>query len=87
MTTQNLTTARFVLQSLLQELEAFDRDIPVARNIQVGDVTDALMAVLTDRQVLRLTMSHAQTSRRRMRMPRPEQPAAAKRKSRVSRTA
>jgi len=42
MATQNLTTARFVLQSLLQELDAFDRDIPVARDIQVGDVADAL---------------------------------------------
>jgi hypothetical protein len=55
MTTQNLTTARFVLQSLLQELEEFDHCIPVARHIQVGDVADALMVFLADRQILRLT--------------------------------
>ena len=55
MTTQNLTTARFVLQSLLQELEAFDRCIPVAHDIQVGDVADALTVFMADRRILRLT--------------------------------
>ncbi len=56
MATQNLTTARFVLQCLLQEIEAFDRCIPVARDIQVGDVADALSAFLADRRILRLTV-------------------------------
>ena len=31
MTVQNLATARFVLQCLLDELEEYDRCIPVAR--------------------------------------------------------
>jgi hypothetical protein len=55
MTVENLTTARFVLQCLLDELEAYDRCIPVARNVQVGDVADALLTVLNDRQLMRLT--------------------------------
>jgi hypothetical protein len=55
MTVENLTTARFVLQCLLDELETYDRCIPVARNVQVGDVADALLTVLNDRQLLRLT--------------------------------
>ena len=55
MTTLNLPTSRFVLQALLQELEEFDRDIPVARSIQVGDVADALTVLLADRRLLQLT--------------------------------
>jgi len=53
---QNLATARFVLQCLLEELEEYDRCTPVARNIQVGDVADALLAVLSDRELQRLAM-------------------------------
>ena len=87
MTVENLTTARFVLQCLLDELEAYDRCIPVARNVQVGDVADALLTVLNDRQLLRLTAPKRRSA------PRPRrQPAAARRKmargkSRVSRLA
>jgi hypothetical protein len=55
MTVQNLTTARFVLQCLLEEIEHFDRGIPVACNVQVGDVADALVTVLSDRRLHRLT--------------------------------
>ena len=55
MTVENLTTARFVLQCLLDELEHFDRCIPVACNVQVGDVADALLTVLDDGRLLRLT--------------------------------
>jgi hypothetical protein len=43
---QSLVTSRYVLQSFLDELLEFDRDIPVARNIQVGDVADALHHLL-----------------------------------------
>lgn len=86
MTVENLTTARFVLQCLQEELEEFDRCIPVARNLQVGDVTDALTALLTNRKFLRLTMP-AQPSPRRRRMPGGRRPAALNRKSRISRTA
>ena len=56
MTVQNLATARFVLQCLLDELEEYDRCIPVARNVQVGDVTDALLTVLSNRELERLAM-------------------------------
>jgi hypothetical protein len=56
MTVQNLATARFVLQCLLDELEEYDRCIPVARNIQVGDVTDALLTILSNRELQRLAM-------------------------------
>jgi hypothetical protein len=56
MTVQNLATARFVLQCLLEELEEYDRCIPVARNVQVGDVTDALLTVLSNRELQRLAM-------------------------------
>jgi hypothetical protein len=87
MTVENLTTARFVLQCLLDELEAYDRCIPVARNVQVGDVADALLTVLNDRQLQRLTTpkSRAVPRHRRLRI-------AARRKApdgkpRVSRTA
>ena len=87
MTTLNLVTSRFVLQSLLQELEEFDRDIPVARNIQVGDVADALTVVLADRRLLRLTTPHTPSSARAVRMARPLNRQASKSKSRVSRSA
>ncbi len=63
---QSLPTSRFVLQTLLDELEEFDRDIPVAQNVQVGDVADALYSLLNNRQVLRLTMPHAPRSHRRL---------------------
>jgi hypothetical protein len=86
MTTPNLPTSRFVLQCLLQELEEFDRCIPVARNIQVGDVADALTAILTDRRVLRLTTS-ASSSGRAARLPRAAARQPSKRKSRLSRSA
>ncbi len=86
MTVQNLATARFVLQCLHEELEEFDRCIPVARNLQVGDVTDALALVLNNREFLRLTMP-AQPSSRRRRMPGGQRTAVAKRKARISRTA
>lgn len=56
MTMQNMATARFVLQCLLEELEEYDRCIPVARNVQVGDVADALLTVLSDRELQRLAM-------------------------------
>ncbi len=56
MTIQNLATARFVLQCLLDELEEYDRCIPVARHIQVGDVADALLAILSNRELQRLSM-------------------------------
>jgi hypothetical protein len=72
MTMPNLTTARFVLQCLLEELEEYDRCIPVARNIQVGDVADALMTVLGNRELQRLAMpkkTRAAPSRRPVRRP------------------
>jgi hypothetical protein len=56
MTVQNLATARFVLQCLLEELEEYDRCIPVARNVQTGDVADALLTVLSNRELQRLAM-------------------------------
>ena len=55
MAVENLTTARFVLQCLLDELKHYDRCIPVACNVQVGDVADALLTVLNDRRLKRLT--------------------------------
>jgi hypothetical protein len=87
MTVENLTTARFVLQCLLDELEAYDRCIPVARNVRVGDVADALLTVLNDRQLLRLTAPKTQPAPDRRHVP-----VAARRKvpggkPRVSRTA
>jgi len=86
MTVQNLTTARFVLQCLHEELEEYDRCIPVARNLQVGDVADALTVLLNDRKFLRLTVPE-QASPRRRRMPGALRGAIAKRKARVSRMA
>ena len=87
MTVENLTTARFVLQCLLDELEAYDRCIPVARNIQVGDVADALLTVLNDRQLLRLTAPKSRSAPQRRRMPVAARHKTARGKSRVSRTA
>jgi hypothetical protein len=84
MATQNLTTARFVLQSLLQEIEAFDRCIPVARDIQVGDVADALSVFLADRQILRLTAPNVCRANRRRRPAQAAHPAAPKGKPRIS---
>jgi len=85
MATQNLTTARFVLQSLLHELDAFDRDIPVARDIQVGDVADALSVFLADRQILRLTVPNVPPAGRRPRPAPAARSAAPKGQRRVSR--
>jgi hypothetical protein len=87
MTPLNLATSRFVLQCLLQELEEFDRDIPVARNIQVGDVADALTVLLADRRVLRLTMQQAPSSGRAVRLPRPSSRRTCEDNVRVSRSA
>jgi hypothetical protein len=71
MTMQNLATARFVLQCLLDELEEYDRCIPVARNVQVGDVADALLVVLSNRELQRLAMpKKARTALSRRRVPR-----------------
>jgi hypothetical protein len=86
MTVQNLTTARFVLQCLHAELEEYDRCTPVARNIQVGDVTDALLAILNDRRILRLTMP-ARSAPRRRRAAGGVRPTLAKRKARATRMA
>lgn len=86
MAVQNLTTARFVLQCLQEELEEFDRSIPVARNLHVGDVTDALAALLTNRKFLRLTMP-AQPSARRRRMPGNRRSAVTKQRTRISQLA
>jgi hypothetical protein len=85
MTVQNLTTARFVLQCLHEELEEFDRDIPVARNVRVGDVADALLTILKSRQLLRLAMPASPP--RRHRRPGSGRTAVVKQKSRVSRLA
>jgi hypothetical protein len=87
MTVENLTTARFVLQCLLDELEAYDRCIPVARNIQVGDVADALLIVLNDRQLLRLTAPKTRSAPRQRRLTAAAGRKMAGGKSRVSRTA
>ena len=95
MTVQNLATARFVLQCLLDELEEYDRCIPVARNIQVGDVTDALLTILSNRELQRLAMpKKARAALIRRHVPRAALAvaakqqatlrAAAKQKSRVS---
>jgi hypothetical protein len=87
MTVENLPTARFVLQCLLDELEAYDRCIPVARNVQVGDVADALLTVLNDRQLLRLTAPKSRSAPQRRRLPVSVQRSIAEGKRRVSRTA
>lgn len=87
MTVENLATARFVLQCLLDELEAYDRCIPVARNVQVGDVADALLTVLNDRQLLRLTAPKSRSTPQRRRLPVSVQRNMPEGKRRVSRTA
>ena len=87
MAVENLTTARFVLQCLLDELEHYDRCIPVARNVQVGDVADALLIVLNDRQLLRLTAPKSRSAPPQRRMPAAARRKTAGGKSRVSRTA
>ena len=87
MTVENLTTARFVLRCLLDELEAYDRCIPVARNIQVGDVADALLTVLNDRQLLRLTAPKTRSAPSQRRLPAAARRKAAGTKRRASRTA
>ena len=87
MTVENLMTARFVLQCLLDELEAYDRCIPVARNVQVGDVADALLTVLNDRQLLRLTAPKSRSAPRQRRVPVSARRKMADGESRVSRTA
>ncbi len=79
MTMQNLATARFVLQCLHDELEEYDRCIPVARNVQVGDVADALLTVLSNRELQRLAMPRkARTALTRRRVPRAARAVAAK---------
>lgn len=87
MTVENLTTARFVLQCLLDELEAYDRCIPVARNVQVGDVADALLTVLNDRQLQRLTAPKRRSAPSRRQLPVSAGRNVPKDKPRVSRTA
>jgi hypothetical protein len=87
MTVENLTTARFVLQCLSDELEAYDRCIPVARNVQVGDVADALLTVLNDRRLLRLTTPKSRATPRRRRAPAAARRKMARGKPRVSRRA
>jgi hypothetical protein len=87
MTVENLTTARFVLQCLLDELEAYDRCIPVARNVQVGDVADALLIVLNNRQLLRLTAPKTRSATRRRPLPVSARRVATKDGARASRMA
>ena len=87
MTVENLTTARFVLQCLLDELEEYDRCIPVARNVQVGDVADALLTVLNNRQLLRLTAPKTRSATRRRRVPVSARRTLPNGEGRVSRTA
>lgn len=83
----SLTTSRFVLQSFLDELEEFDRDIPVARNIQVGDIADALLALLNNRHIARLTMPNVSMSYRQLPLRRVGRATTLKRRSRLSRSA
>jgi hypothetical protein len=87
MTVENLTTARFVLQCLLDELEEYDHSIPVARNVQVGDVADALLTVLNDRRLNRLTAPKSRTAPRRRHLPVSAPLKMAEGKPGVSRTA
>ena len=87
MTVENLTTARFVLQCLLDELEAYDRCIPVARNVQVGDVADALLIILNDRQLKRLTAPKSRSAPHRRQLPVSAGRKMPKNKPRVSRMA
>jgi hypothetical protein len=87
MTVQNLTTARFVLQCLLDELEEYDRCTPVARDVQVGDVADALLTILSDRELRRLSMPKIKASPRGRRMARSVRTVVAKQASRPARVA
>jgi hypothetical protein len=87
MTVENLTTARFVLQCMLDELETYDRCIPVAQNVQVGDVADALLTVLNDRELLHLTAPKARSAPSRRHLPVPARRAMPGGKPRVSRMA
>jgi len=87
MTVENLTTARFVLQCLLEELEHYDRCIPVACNVQVGDVADALLTVLSDRRLLRLTAPKTRTPPRRRHVAVAARRKPTRGKTRVPRTA
>jgi hypothetical protein len=87
MSVENLTTARFVLQCLLDELEHYDRCIPVACNVQVGDVADALLTVLNDRQLLRLTVPKTRSTPRRRHAAVTARRKATRGKARVPRSA
>jgi hypothetical protein len=87
MTVENLTTARFVLQCLFDELEHYDRCIPVARDVQVGDVADALLTVLNDRRLLHLTEPKTRSTPARRRVAVAARRKAARGKVRVPRTA
>ncbi len=87
MSIENLTTARFVLQCLLDELEHYDRCIPVACNVQVGDVADALLTVLNDRQLQRLTVPKTRSTPRRRHAAVTARRKVTRGKARVPRTA
>jgi len=87
MAVENLTTARFVLQCLLDELEHYDRCIPVARNVQVGDVADALLTVLSDRRLQRLTAPKTRSTPRRRHVAVAARRKATRGKARVPRRA
>jgi len=87
MTVENLTTARFVLQCLLDELKAYDRCMPVARNVQVGDVADALLTVLNDRRLGRLTAPKTRSVPQERRLPAQARRKTPKEEARVSRLA
>jgi hypothetical protein len=87
MTVENLTTARFVLQCLLEEIEHFDRSIPVACNVQVGDVADALLTVLNDRRLQRLTAPKTRSAPGRRHVTVATRRKAIRGKARVPRTA
>ena len=80
MTIPNLATARFVLQCLFDELEEYDRCIPVARNVQVGDVADALLTILNNRELRRLAAPRTRVSQRRATAPSRVAATRAKRK-------
>jgi hypothetical protein len=80
MTIPNLATARFVLQCLFDELEEYDRCIPVARNVQVGNVADALLTILNNRELQRLAAPKVRLSPRRPPVRSRVQAALAKRK-------
>jgi len=87
MTIPNLATARFVLQCLFEELEEYDRCIPVARNVQVGDVADALLTILSNRELQRLAAPKPRVSPRRSPVPSRVAAALAKGKRAVAKAA